>query len=134
MVDTDVVIGALRGGHDLVALVRALSPHALTLSAIVLGELHHGLRHRRALTQKRKLQGIVDRLGCQPITERVAIRYGAVADQLMRDGKQIGVADAWIAAHALDLDCVLATNNLAHFRCIKALRCGAPVSLIEQLS
>jgi tRNA(fMet)-specific endonuclease VapC len=53
--------------------------------------------------------------------EGAALVYGTVRADLEYAGRPIGLLDTQIGAHALSLNSVLVTNNVAEFRRIKGL-------------
>jgi tRNA(fMet)-specific endonuclease VapC len=94
----------------------------VVISPITLGELHRGVEksndpaHRQALTQLTVLLPVV------PLDEAVSEKYGIIRADLARRGEMIGANDLWIAAHALQLDVTLVTNNEREFARIQGLK------------
>lgn len=50
-----------------------------------------------------------------PFNRSLCLRWAEGADRARRKGRPIGVADAWIAATALEHDIPLITNNATHY-------------------
>ena len=53
--------------------------------------------------------------------QEAAAHYGAIRAQLEQEGRIIDKMDVLIAAHAMQLDAVLVTNNVKHFHAISGL-------------
>ena len=86
------------------------------ISAIVLGELEYGVANSHANRREQNRQALLDFLSAVqaiPITESVSETYGLVRAKLKK--QPIGPNDTWIAAHALDLQLPLVTNNSREF-------------------
>ena len=86
------------------------------ISAIVLGELEYGVANSHANRREQNRQALLDFLSAVqaiPITESVSETYGLVRAKLKN--QPIGPNDTWIAAHALDLQLPLVTNNTREF-------------------
>jgi tRNA(fMet)-specific endonuclease VapC len=56
-----------------------------------------------------------------PFNRSLCLRWAEVADRARRKGRPIGVADAWIAATALEHDIPLITNNAGHYAGVEGL-------------
>lgn len=117
MFDTDVLIWALRGKRSAASLVNAHQPRLV--SAITYMELVRGARNKQ---EALGIRDLLNSLGFRilpldpKITER-AITYmeeHALASSL-------GIADALIAATAVQSDESLCTANVKHFRVINGL-------------
>lgn len=86
------------------------------ISVIVLGELEYGVANSHANRREQNRQALLDFLSAVqalPITESVSETYGHVRAKLKK--QPIGPNDTWIAAHALDLQLPLITNNIREF-------------------
>ncbi|MDR2656601.1 MAG: type II toxin-antitoxin system VapC family toxin [Oscillospiraceae bacterium] len=123
MLDTNIVIAALRKRPTALAALHAHAYDDMTMSAITLAELRHGIaksadpaRNERALLQITALIHVL------PFDQLAAVRYGDVIAGLERSGSPIGVMDALIASHALSCGCVLVTHNTREFTRVSGLR------------
>lgn len=74
-------------------------------------------------TLYKAIESILSSLVVLEFTEEAAWAYGKVRTEVMQAGKDIGVMDALIAAHALSQQLVLVTNNTKHFSQVSGLRC-----------
>ena len=97
---------------------------SVALSALTVSELEFGARLsedyeaemaavRKALTPFDLHD--YDSIACPP-------HYGRIRHQLESEGITIGSMDLLIAAHALALDAMLVSNNLAHFSRVPGLK------------
>jgi tRNA(fMet)-specific endonuclease VapC len=123
MLDTNIVIAALRKRPAALAALHAHERDEMVISAITLAELRHGIaksvdpaRNERALLQITALLRVL------PFDQFAAVCYGVVIASLERSGFPIGVMDALIASHALSCGCVLVTHNTREFTRVGGLR------------
>ncbi len=121
MLDTDTVSFALRGRGHVATHLLAHRPSEICLSSITLAELRYGADRKKS----RKLHGLIDTfvetITVQPFDQAAADRFGSVASALAGRGTPIGEFDTLIAAHALELQLTLVTNNTKHFRRVAGL-------------
>ncbi len=117
LVDTDVVIWYLRGHEAAARLLDSLPD--LRLSAITWMELVQGCRNRLEL---RRLKDDVSRRRALilPLSESISARAMALVEaHFLRDG--LLLADALIAATAIEHGLRLSSANGKHFRSIPGL-------------
>lgn len=114
MLDTNMVSQIVRGHFAAVARMTALPIHAVCISAITEGELRFGLGRRpKALRLHRIVREFLMRVTIKPWDSDTAETYGRTRAALETAGKSLGSLDMLIAAHALQADCVLVTNDRA---------------------
>lgn len=122
MLDTDSVSYALRGVGQVAENIVRRRPSEICISAITLAELRYGASHRKS----QRLHGLIDsfttNIAVMSFDEDAATEFGGIAAALAEKGIPIGVADVYIAAHALASGAVLVTNNTKHFARVKALQ------------
>jgi len=122
MLDTNIVSHLLKAHQNVLRHVRAAPMSSLCISSITEGELRHGLAKR---PHAERLHVAVDellrRVDVLPWSAATARRYGTIRAELDRLGKPLAPLDLLIAAHALDADAVLATNDRAFGR-VEGLR------------
>ncbi|MBL8472106.1 MAG: type II toxin-antitoxin system VapC family toxin [Rhodocyclaceae bacterium] len=117
MLDTNTVSLLLKGHAAVTRQIVQVPMSSLCMSAISAGELMFGLARRPDAT---RLQGAVEQLlkrvdvlawdaACTPI-------YGSTRAALESQGKPLGPLDMLIAAHALQSDSVLVSNDQAFTR------------------
>lgn len=97
---------------------------AVGISTISLCELEFGaLRCKDPDSEGKKLQRFFTPFEKFPLPVGGFPRhYGNIRHQLEQAGELIGQLDMLIAAHALDLEAVLVTNNESHFERIEGIR------------
>lgn len=118
LVDTDVLIWYLRGHPGAAQFLETLP--ALTLSAATYMELVQGCRNKGELAQLKK-DFAIRQAAVLPITEAVSDRAVALVEtHSLSNGLQM--ADALIAATALEHGLPLASANSKHFRTLTGLR------------
>ena len=93
------------------------------VSSVTAAELHFGVqKSQRPEENRRALQQFLLPLTVAHFDENAAASYGHVRAQLERRGKPIGSLDTLIAAHALNLDLTLVTNNVREFEHVPELK------------
>lgn len=116
LLDTNILIAALKGLPQVREKLEATALSDIVLSPIVLGELEHGVEKSQQRQRNRdRLARVVEGLPLIPLDARASEHYGIVRAQLERQGSPIGANDYWIAAQALSLDVVLVTDNVGEF-------------------
>lgn len=119
MLDTNTVSHLIKS-HPAVALrVTEVPMTALCISAITGGELMFGLA--KVPDAKRLQQAVTEllrRVDVLPWDGAVMRRYGEMRAGLENHGRVLGPLDMLIAAHALETNSVLVTNDAAFSRVI----------------
>ena len=120
MLDTDICSYIIRK-HDprLLAIMqtRARSGAEISISVVTYAELRLGAERVRNTTRHNEMiRSFCARLSAIVAwSKTVADEYARLQAGLLESGKPIGRNDAMIAAHAIDLDFILVTNNQRHF-------------------
>jgi len=113
LVDTSVLIDALRlrhGRRELLAdLVR--HGHTLALSALNVAEVFAGMRPEEETTTRRFL----DALECYDVTRTSGEMAGRLKRDWARKGRTLTLADTLVAAVCLERGCALLTDNRKDF-------------------
>lgn len=116
LLDTNILIAALKGRSEVRQRLETLSFNNMRLSAIVLGELEcgaeksaHGERNRA------RLATLAQRLPLVGVDATTTRHYAQVRALLERQGTPIGANDTWIAAQALAIKATLVTDNEREF-------------------
>lgn len=92
------------------------------MSAITYGELLYGAQKcNNAQKARDTIHQLCDFIPALPISLKVPEFYASIRADLEQKGKMIGNNDLWIAAHCLDLDIILVTNNDKEFSRVTAL-------------
>lgn len=122
MLDTSIASAIISQRVDLAAHLGELDQADWCISAITRAELQFGIRRRPEATRLARLvAAFLGAARTEPFDGRAADEYGRVRAELERLGIGIGVADELIAAHALSLGAVVATDNVRHFERIAGL-------------
>ncbi|HEY1887246.1 MAG TPA: type II toxin-antitoxin system VapC family toxin [Roseiarcus sp.] len=122
MLDTNTASSLLKGQPRVLARLAAETPERLCLSVVTEAELLFGVAKR---PEARKLRVAVDELLAAievlAWSSATARRYATIRAELERRGKPLDALDLLIAAHALQHDAVLVTNDRA-FSAVPGLR------------
>jgi tRNA(fMet)-specific endonuclease VapC len=101
----------------------AYSPGDIGISVITVAELQHGAYKSRHPEQSAQaLAQFLLPLTVIDFTLEAAGIYGKIRAQLEKQGMSIGPLDLFIAAHALQLNLTLITNNTGEFSRVPDLR------------
>ena len=132
MLDTNICIHLIeRQPPQVMARFAALNKGDVVMSVVTFAELRHGVerdpRHKAAANRAlAMLPGVIP---VMPFDVDAAVRYGELAAAV--PNRRRDALDRLIAAHALDLQLALVTNNEADFAGYPGLRVenwvGAPV-------
>jgi len=116
MLDTNVLIAALKGQPEVRQRLETVPASGIRLSAIVLGELEFGAEKSKHSERNRaRLAALTRRLPLVGIDYATTRHYGQVRALLERQGTPIGANDTWIAAQALAIEATLVTDNEREF-------------------
>ena len=116
LLDTDVLVDFLRGVDQAVAIVHALQER-IVLSAIVVAELYAGVKGDKELAT---LDAFVSLFRVVPVTQSVA-RLGGIYKRDYHKSHAVGLADAILAATAVEERAELKTLNVKHYPMIDGL-------------
>lgn len=117
LVDSDILIWYLRGHEQAARLLDGLA--GLKLSAVTYMELVQGCRNRRELNT---LQADLRERGAAilPVTEGISGRAVTLVEAHFHS-HALQLADAMIAATAMEHGLTLSTGNIKHYRVIDGL-------------
>ena len=112
MLDTDIAIDFLRRrGYARKLLERWAGEGLVAVSTLTHLELYRGMRAAEEEATGAFLDGMVSIV----VDIAIARRAGSILSENRAKGVTVGIADAIIAATALQLDVPLLTNNLEHY-------------------
>ena len=122
MLDTNIVSAIVRDprGKVFERLLDVGEENAF-ISIITHGEIWYGVKKNSSEELTQKVSAVTRRLYVAPLQLPADQRYAEIRLAL-RQGKNIGPNDLWIAAHALALDAVLVTNNENEFSRVPGLK------------
>ena len=115
LIDTNILIDFLRAREESVNFFNQRESQLL-VSAITVAELYSGVRREDEL---RQIKNLLDILHIVPVSASIAKRGGLLKKKFAKS-HGLGIADAVIAATALEENAGLITLNLKHFPMIKA--------------
>ncbi len=121
MLDTNVVSAMMREPQGKLARRISALPDAVSVSVIVAGELRYGAARKGSERLTASLEQVLGAIEIEPLTEPVDMVYGHLRHQLEREGQPLDANDLLIAAHALTLDRLLVSADLA-FNRVRGLR------------
>ena len=122
LLDTNILIAALKGQLGVRKRLNSLPLSAMRLSAIVLGELEFGAEKSAHGERNRiRLAALAQRLPLVGIDFDTTRHYAQVRALLERKGTPIGANDTWIAAQALTINATLVTGNEREFSRVPGL-------------
>ena len=129
VVDTDVVSYLFKNDSRAEAYRLHLTGRLLMVSFMTVAELDRWALERdwgeaRRTRMERHLRNFV----VYPFNRSLCLRWAEAADSARRSGRPIGVADAWIAATALECDIPLVTNNASHYAGVESLTVIAEIT------
>ena len=123
LLDTNICIYiAKRRPPEILQRFSELSYDEVGMSMISYGELFCGAqKSQHKETALEKLAMLKQHIPVLSLSTKVADYYGLIRAQLVQKSTPIGNNDLWIAAHALDLQLTLVSNNLKEFARIDEL-------------
>lgn len=122
LLDTNIVIAAMKGNPAVVGRLESTPLANLILSPVVLGELEFGAEKSAHSERNRaRLAELAERLPLAVVHAETSRCYGRIRAELEQRGTPIGANDTWIAAHALALDATLVTDNIGEFSRVPGL-------------
>ena len=123
LLDTNIVIYVIKRRPPEVLHIFNQHTGSMAISSITLAELCHGAeKSTRMADNLRVIDDFTSRLEVLPYSSKAALHYGSIRAALEIQGKNIGVNDLHIAAHARSEGLVLVTNNLREFDRVPALQ------------
>jgi predicted nucleic acid-binding protein len=113
LLDTSVLIDVLRsrqGRRELLAEL-ARSGHSLATTALNVAEVFAGMRPE----EQKQTEALLDVLDCYALTRTAGQLAGTLKNKWARRGRTLTLADAIVAAVALEQGCTLMTDNRKDF-------------------
>lgn len=126
LLDTNILSDLMKNPQgstaERIAGLQAPQRDALATSVVVAGELRYGAAKKGSARLTARVEELLAALDVLALEPDVDDEYGRLRADLESRGLPIGANDLWIAAHALSLDAVLVTDNVAEFRRVPKLR------------
>jgi len=99
------------------------APGDIGISVITVAEMRYGVQKSAPVAQNSlALDQFLLPLQIVEFTQAAAQVYGEIRAQLVKLGAPIGTLDTFIAAHALQLNLTVITNNVGEFSRVPGLR------------
>ena len=112
LVDTDIAIDFLRRRDYALKLLEHWAEEGLlAISTLTHLEIYQGMK----ASEERATNAFLDGLISVAVDVAIARRAGRMLGELRSKGVTVGIADAIIAATALQLNTPLLTNNVEHY-------------------
>jgi tRNA(fMet)-specific endonuclease VapC len=123
LLDTNVVSALMKAPYGQLAqrIARAGEMNVFT-SVIVAAELRYGAVRKASQRLILELEGLFGELEVRALEPSIALPYGRLRTALEVAGTPISGNDMLIAAHALDLDATLVSDNEREFARVDGLR------------
>lgn len=122
VVDTDALSFMFRSDSRGLFYEQVLQDNIGVVSFMTISELHLWASIRNWGTKRRdEMEEFLNSFEVIHSSSVLCKTWSDVREIAQRGGTQIGVADAWIAATAVVLDCPLVTHNSKDFKMIKQI-------------
>jgi len=123
MLDTNILSDTIRNPFGIASqYMERVSEDSICVSAIVASEMRYGVRKRGSARLSYFVENTLSRIAIAPYDDKASQSYGVIRDTLERQGRPIGWADLFIAAHAHSLGLTLVTNNVREFSRVDGLK------------
>jgi tRNA(fMet)-specific endonuclease VapC len=123
LLDTNICILLIR--QKSTQVLATLTSYAITdigISAITVAELQYGVQRSAKQSQNQQaLDQFLLPLTILPFDDGTALQYGRIRAYLEAQGLPIGALDTLIAAHAVQHNLTLVTNNIREFSRVHGL-------------
>ena len=122
LLDTNILIAALKGHAPVRDRLEAIPLSSVRLSSIVLGELLFGAEKSAHSERNRtRLAELTGRLAQVGVDAATSSHYARIRAVLERAGTPISANDLWIAAQGLAIEATLVTDNTREFQRVPGL-------------
>ncbi|ODV41700.1 transcriptional regulator [Cupriavidus sp. UYMMa02A] len=122
LLDTNIISDAIRNTRGACATrIGQAEPEDLCTSIIVAAELRFGAEKKGSRELTERIERALSGLPVKALGGDADHWYGKLRADLERRGQLIGANDMLIAAHALAMEAVLVTDNVAEFSRIREL-------------
>ena len=123
MLDTNILSDTIRNPFGIASqYMERIGEDALCVSAIVASEMRYGIRKKGSPRLSYLVENTLSRIAILPYDDAASQSYSVIRDALKRQGKSIGLADLFIAAHAYSLGLPIVTNNVREFSRVDGLK------------
>jgi tRNA(fMet)-specific endonuclease VapC len=112
----------LRPQGSVAGKISAVGEARVCTSIVVACELRFGARKKKSAPLTQRVEQLLQSIEVIALEPGVDRAYAEIRDRLESAGRPIGGNDLLIAAHAVNQECVLVTDNIGEFRRIAGLR------------
>jgi tRNA(fMet)-specific endonuclease VapC len=122
LLDTNALSQLIRDPRGTVGTrLREVGDSNVFTSIIVACELRYGARKRGSLALTERVERLLASIDVAPLESGVDPLYAEIRHELESKGLPIGANDLLIAAHALEQQATLVTDNVAEFQRVPGL-------------
>lgn len=125
LLDTDICVYLIKKKPEGICRhLKRLDFDEVGVSSLTVAELRYGAAKSQAKAKSTAaLEKLLATLKIIPFDAAAAECYGEIRAALEKKGTPIGPLDLLIAAQAVSLDAILATNNTREFKRVPGLKC-----------
>jgi tRNA(fMet)-specific endonuclease VapC len=123
LLDTNALSQLIRDPRGTVGTrLREVGDSSVFTSIIVACELRYGARKRGSAALMERVEQLLASIDVAPLESGVDALYAEVRHELESQGTPIGASDLLIAAHALEHQATLVTDDVAEFQRVPGLQ------------
>ena len=123
LLDTNILSAVIKNPQGMAAArILAKTPEIIFTSIVVAAEMRFGVAKKNAEVLAARVDALLEHITVGALDRDADRHYGRIRTALEREAKLIGGNDLSIAAHALALNAVLVTANVAEFKRVKGLK------------
>lgn len=116
LLDTNILTDLIKNpGGRVKERIAAIGEANICTSIVVACELRFGARKKNAPLLTARIERLLQTIEVLPLDGDVDRAYAEVRAMLESAGRPSGANDLLIAAHAVNEDCILVTNNVSEF-------------------
>jgi tRNA(fMet)-specific endonuclease VapC len=116
LLDTNILTDLVKNpGGRVRQRIAQVGEENICTSIVVACELRFGARKKNAPVLTARIDSLLQAMEVLPLDGDVDRMYAEVRTMLEASGRPSGANDLLIAAHALNEDCILVTNNVSEF-------------------
>lgn len=116
LIDTDITSYFLRGKNNLENIFRQKGLDKIRFSVVTIGELKVlAYKNPASIINLDKINQLCEQFGILDIDSAVWEKYSQLKAELLRKGKFTGDFDILNTSIALTHNCIVVTNNVAHY-------------------
>jgi len=123
LLDTNILSHLVRQPQGPIAVrIADVGEDKVLTSIIVACELRYGAAKRASRKLTRQVEAVLGAITILPLESSADRHYAAIRTALEKKGTPIGAHDMLIAAHALAVNAICVTDNMAEFKRVPALK------------